>query len=175
MRKRSCARRPRTPSVGSPNASGHSIVTGSAGGPTPRGPRPRCPRDGTACERSGLPGDGRSARLGAVDLSGAAVRFPGLRRQQDGRTVVFADAPGGSQVPDAVVEAMADYLRRSNANAHGSFATSQETDDLIAEAHGAAADLLNADDDEVVFGPNATTLLFSISRSIARSLEPGDE
>jgi cysteine desulfurase family protein (TIGR01976 family) len=110
-----------------------------------------------------------------VDLSGAAARFPGLRREQDGRTVVFADAPGGSQVPDAVVEAMADYLRRSNANAHGLFATSQETDDLIAEAHRAAADLLNADDDEVVFGPNATTLLFSISRSIARSLEPGDE
>jgi len=110
-----------------------------------------------------------------VDLSGAAVRFPGLRREQDGRTVVFADAPGGSQVPDAVIEAMADYLRRSNANAHGPFATSQETDDLIAEAHRAAADLLNADHDEVVFGPNATTLLFSISRSIARSLEPGDE
>jgi cysteine desulfurase family protein (TIGR01976 family) len=110
-----------------------------------------------------------------VDLSGAAARFPGLRREQDGRTVVFADAPGGSQVPDAVVEAVAGYLRRSNANAHGSFATSQETDDLIAEAHRAAADLLNADEDEVVFGPNATTLLFSISRSIARSLEPGDE
>ncbi len=89
--------------------------------------------------------------------------------------MVFADAPGGSQVPDAVVEAMADYLRRRNANAHGSFVTSQETDDLIAEAHRAAADLLNADEDEVVFGPNATTLLFSISRSIARSLEPGDE
>jgi len=89
--------------------------------------------------------------------------------------VVFADAPGGSQVPDAVVEAMADYLRRSNANAHGAFATSLDTDNVIEEAHRAAADLLNADTDEVVFGPNATTLLFSISRSIARSLEPGDE
>jgi cysteine desulfurase family protein (TIGR01976 family) len=89
--------------------------------------------------------------------------------------VVFADAPGGSQVPDAVVEAMADYLRRSNANAHGAFATSLDTDHVIEEAHRAAADLLNADTDEVVFGPNATTLLFSISRSIARSLEPGDE
>ena len=110
-----------------------------------------------------------------MDLSGAAVRFPGLRREQDGRTVVFADAPGGSQVPDAVVEAMADYLRRSNANAHGAFATSLDTDNVIEEAHRAAADLLNADTDEVVFGPNATTLLFSISRSIARSLEPGDE
>jgi cysteine desulfurase family protein (TIGR01976 family) len=110
-----------------------------------------------------------------VDLSGAAVRFPGLRREQDGRTVVFADAPAGSQVPEPVIEAMADYLRRSNANAHGAFVTSQDTDDVIEEAHRAASDLLNADADEVVFGPNATTLLFAISRSIARSLEPGDE
>ena len=110
-----------------------------------------------------------------MDLSGAAARFPGLGRKQDGRTVVFADAPGGSQVPDAVVEAMAEYLRRSNANAHGAFATSQETDHVIEEAHRAAADLLNAAADEVVFGPNATTLLFALSRSIARRLEPGDE
>ena len=88
---------------------------------------------------------------------------------------MFADAPGGSQVPDVVVEAMADYLRRSNANAHGAFATSQETDRVVEEAHRAAADLLNADADEVVFGPNATTLLFAISRSIARTLGPGDE
>jgi len=93
----------------------------------------------------------------------------------EGRPVVFADAPGGSQVPDVVVEAMAEYLRRSNANAHGAFATSQETDHVVEEAHRAAADLLNADADEVVFGPNATTLLFAISRSIARTLEAGDE
>src|SRR5262245_31130135 len=110
-----------------------------------------------------------------VDLSGAAARFPGLRREQDGRPIVFADAPGGSQVPDVVVEAMGDYLRRSNANAHGAFATSQATDHVVEEAHRAAADLLNANADEVVFGPNATTLLFAISRSIAERLQPGDE
>jgi cysteine desulfurase family protein (TIGR01976 family) len=110
-----------------------------------------------------------------VDLSGAAARFPGLRREHDGRPVVFADAPGGSQVPHTVVEAMAGYLLRSDANAHGVFATSQETDHVIEGAHRAAADLLNADADEVVFGPNATTLLFAVSRSIARTLEPGDE
>ena len=110
-----------------------------------------------------------------ADLSRARDRFPGLRRQVDGRPVVFADAPGGSQVPDTVIRRMADYLRHSNANAHGAFATSQETDRLVEEAHLAAADLLNADADEVVFGPNATTLLFAISRSIARTLEPGDE
>ena len=110
-----------------------------------------------------------------MDLSPSAARFPGLRREQDGRMVVFADAPGGSQVPDVVVEAMTGYLRGSNANAHGAFATSQETDHVVEEAHRAAADLLNADPDEVVFGPNSTTLLFAISRSIARTLEPGDE
>jgi cysteine desulfurase family protein (TIGR01976 family) len=110
-----------------------------------------------------------------VDLSGVAGRFPGLGREQDGRPVVFADAPGGSQVPGVVIEAMADYLRRGNANAHGAFATSQETDHVVEEAHRAAADVLNADADEVVFGPNATTLLFALSRSIARTLAPGDE
>jgi cysteine desulfurase family protein (TIGR01976 family) len=111
----------------------------------------------------------------SADLSRARDRFPGLHRDVDGRQVVFADAPGGSQVPDDVVEAMGAYLRRSNANAHGAFATSQETDEVIADAHRAAADLLNADPDEVVFGPNATTLLFAISRSVARTLGPGDE
>ena len=89
--------------------------------------------------------------------------------------MVFADAPGGSQVPDPVIEAMAGYLRLSNANAHGAFATSQETDRVVADAHRASADLLNADADEVAFGPNATTLLFAISRSVGRTLVPGDE
>ncbi|HEU5225668.1 MAG TPA: cysteine desulfurase-like protein [Actinomycetota bacterium] len=110
-----------------------------------------------------------------MDLSVTATRFPGLRREQDGRRVVFADAPGGSQVPDPVIEAMAGYLRLSNANAHGAFATSQETDRVVADAHRASADLLNADADEVAFGPNATTLLFAISRSVGRTLVPGDE
>ncbi len=109
------------------------------------------------------------------DLSSLRARFPALAREVDGRPAVFADAPGGSQVPDTVIEAMAAYLRSSNANTHGAFATSQETDAVIEEAHRAAADLLNADPDEVIFGPNATTLLFQVSRSIGRTLGPGDE
>jgi cysteine desulfurase family protein (TIGR01976 family) len=109
------------------------------------------------------------------DLSSLRDRFPALAREVGGRPAVFADAPGGSQVPGTVIEAMAAYLRSSNANTHGAFATSRETDALIAEAHAAAADLLNADPDEVIFGPNATTLLFHVSRSVARTLGPGDE
>jgi cysteine desulfurase family protein (TIGR01976 family) len=109
------------------------------------------------------------------DLTPLRDRFPGLARTLDGRPCVFADAPGGSQVPETVIEAMASYLRTSNANAHGAFVTSADTDRLIEEAHRAAADLLGCDAEEVVFGPNATTLLFALSRSIARTLAPGDE
>jgi cysteine desulfurase family protein (TIGR01976 family) len=113
--------------------------------------------------------------VATLDLSDVRTRFPSLSREMDGRPVVFVDAPGGSQVPESVVEAMAAYLRRSNANVHGAFDTSRETDLLVDEAHRAAADLLNADPDEIVFGPNATTLIFAISRSVARTLGPGDE
>lgn len=113
--------------------------------------------------------------MDASDLAEVRSRFPALTREIEGRPAVFVDAPGGSQVPDTVIDAIGGYLRTSNANAHGAFATSQETDDVIAEAHRASADLLNADADEVVLGPNATTLLFAISRSVARTLGPGDE
>jgi len=109
------------------------------------------------------------------DLSAVRAQFPALSRGLGGRPCVFVDSPGGSQVPERVIEAMAGYLRTSNANTHGAFPTSAETDRLVEDAHRAAADLLGCEPGEVVFGPNATTLLFAISRSIARTLEPGDE
>lgn len=111
----------------------------------------------------------------APDLSFVRDRFTALAREQDGRPCVFADAPGGTQVPDTVIEAMASYLRNSNANVHGAFVTSRETDDVIAEAHRAAADVLGCDPSEVVIGQNATTLLLHVSRSIARGLGREDE
>jgi cysteine desulfurase family protein (TIGR01976 family) len=110
------------------------------------------------------------------DPAAVRARFPALARTDDaGRPVVFADAPGGTQVPGAVIEAMSRYLRMSNANTGGAFPTSQETDATIDRARAAAADLLGAGADEVVFGPNMTTLALSVSRSIARRLGPGDE
>jgi cysteine desulfurase family protein (TIGR01976 family) len=111
----------------------------------------------------------------SLDVSRARGRFPSLSRTLDGRSVVFADAPGGTQTPEAVIEAIAAYLRTSNANTHGAFVTSQETDALLTEAHRAAADLVGAEPDEVVFGPNATSLLFQVSRAIGRTLGRGDE
>jgi cysteine desulfurase family protein (TIGR01976 family) len=111
-----------------------------------------------------------------IDLRSVRARFPALARiGEDGRPPVLADAPGGSQVPDAVIEAVAGHYRRGMSNAHGAFATSQETDVVIAEARRAAADVTGADPGEIVFGPNATTLLFHVSRSLSKMLVPGDE
>ncbi|MEX0989647.1 MAG: cysteine desulfurase-like protein [Actinomycetota bacterium] len=113
--------------------------------------------------------------MAAPDLSVLRSRFPALGRRMDGRPCVFADAPGGSQMPEAVLDAMRDYLVGSNANTHGTFVTSEETDELIARARVAGADLLGADPDQIVFGQNATSLLLAVSRSFGRTLGRGDE
>ncbi|MDP9298636.1 MAG: cysteine desulfurase-like protein [Actinomycetota bacterium] len=110
------------------------------------------------------------------DLSALRERFPALaRRGPDGRRFVWADCPGGSQVPDTVIEAVAGRLRQGLSNTHGAFVTSRETDDIIADARRAAADVTGADPGEIVFGPNSTSLLLSLSRAFARTLRPGDE
>ncbi len=102
--------------------------------------------------------------------------FPSLALEQDGRPVVFADNPGGTQVPQVCIDAIAAYLASSNANTHGAFLTSARTDAMLDEARASMADLLNAaDPHEIVFGPNMTTLTFAFSRAIGRTLAPGDE
>src|SRR5438477_2424010 len=113
--------------------------------------------------------------MGVYDVAKVRSLFPGLSREQDGQPIVFADCPGGSQVPQQVIDAMSSYLSTSNSNTHGAFATSQETDALIDRARRAAADVTGSGPDEIVFGPNSTSLLFSISRSFGRTLRPGDE
>src|SRR5262245_57358566 len=110
-----------------------------------------------------------------LDLTWARAQFPALAQAIDGRPAVFFDGPGGTQVPQRVIDAIADYLARSNSNTHGAFATSERTDATIAAAHSALADLLGCAADEVVFGPNMTTLTFAVSRAIGRQLGPGDE
>ena len=112
----------------------------------------------------------------AFDPHPLRAEFPALARTQDGRPVAFLDGPGGTQVPQRVIDAVVGYYRESNANAGGAFATSEASDAIVAEAHRAVADLVGADSpDEIKFGYNMTTLTFHVSRSIAASFAPGDE
>jgi len=110
-----------------------------------------------------------------LDLGWARAQFPALKQEVNGYPAVFFDGPGGTQVPQRVIDAMRDYLVRSNANTHGAFATSRRSDEIIATAHAAVADLLGCDADEVIFGPNMTTLTFALSRALGRELRAGDE
>lgn len=111
----------------------------------------------------------------SLDLAWIRAQFPALAQEIKGQPVIFFDGPGGTQVPQQVIDAISDYLTRSNANTHGAFATSARTDEVIASAHAAMADLLGCASDEVVFGPNMTTLTFALSRSLSHELQPGDE
>jgi cysteine desulfurase family protein (TIGR01976 family) len=111
----------------------------------------------------------------ALDLERVRAQFPSLSQTVNGQPAVFLDGPGGTQVPQRVIDAISDYLKNSNANTQGAYATSQRTDTVVAGARAAMADFFGCDKDEVVFGPNMTTLTFAISRSIGRELGPGDE
>lgn len=110
-----------------------------------------------------------------LDLKKIRAQFPALDQEINGEPVIFFDGPGGTQVPVSVMKAMSEYLEVSNANAHGAFATSIRTDELIDSARLAMADFLGCSRDEIIFGANMTTLTFSLSRAIARELKPGDE
>lgn len=101
--------------------------------------------------------------------------FPALARQHNGYTVAYFDGPGGTQVPRQVVAAMGDYLLHHNANEGWAYPSSVETDELLAGARQAMADMLNADSEEIVFGQNMTSLTFHISRALGRQFVPGDE
>jgi cysteine desulfurase family protein (TIGR01976 family) len=111
-----------------------------------------------------------------LDLQGVRRQFPALSLTIDGQPVVYLDNPAGTQVPQRVIDRTADYWRTMNANHGGAFVTSERSDALMAQVREAAAVFLNAESaDEIVFGPNMTTLTFAVSRAIARELHPGDE
>jgi cysteine desulfurase family protein (TIGR01976 family) len=111
----------------------------------------------------------------ALDLDWVRSQFPSLAQTANGHPATFLDGPGGTQVPQRVIDAISDYLKHNNANTGGAYATSRHTDAMIAGARSAMSDFLGCDPDEVVFGANMTSLTFAISRSIGRELGPGDE
>ena len=106
----------------------------------------------------------------AFDVAAARAQFPSLASG-----LVFLDGPGGTQVPQSVIDAMAECLRDANANLGGPFESSRRADAVVATAHGAAARFLGASPAEVGFGQNMTTLNFALTRSLGRDLRAGDE
>src|SRR5262249_38716508 len=98
-----------------------------------------------------------------------------LNRRHQGQPVAYFDGPGGTQVPNSVAEAITDYLYHHNANTHWAFPTSAETDAAILGSRQAMADFLGADDDEIAFGSNMTTLTFHLGRALGRHWGAGDE
>src|SRR5204862_3615205 len=106
----------------------------------------------------------------AFDVGAARARFSALESD-----LAFFDGPGGTQVPDEVIAAIATYLRESNANVSGPSETSRRTERLVADSRLAAASFLGSAPDEVIFGANMTTLNFALSRTAAREWSEGDE
>jgi cysteine desulfurase family protein (TIGR01976 family) len=105
-----------------------------------------------------------------LDVDAIRSQFPALAAR-----AAFFDGPGGSQVPQPVIDAMTGYLRDSNANLGGAFRTSRESDEVMERGRAAAADFTGGEPEGIAFGANMTTLNFQLAHAVARTLEPGDE
>jgi cysteine desulfurase family protein (TIGR01976 family) len=106
----------------------------------------------------------------ALDVDAVRARFTALQAP-----TAFFDGPGGTQCPDTVIDAIAGYLRESNANLGGPFGNSRRSDALLNQAHLAAAAFLRCEPSEAFFGQNMTTLNFMLTRTLGRTLSAGDE
>src|SRR5436309_11431642 len=104
----------------------------------------------------------------AFDVEAVRRRFSALRSP-----LALFDGPGGTQVPDEVIEAIAAYLRESNANVSGPYETSRQTEALVTQARLTAAAFLGCKPEETIFGPNMTTLSFALSRTAGREFRAG--
>ena len=105
-----------------------------------------------------------------LDLAAVRAQFPALSSG-----IAFLDGPGGTQCPQTVIDAIAGYLRESNANLGGAFAASLDSDELVERAHATAARFLSCRPEETIFGQNMTTLNFALTRALGRTLAAGDE
>src|SRR2546429_7498219 len=105
-----------------------------------------------------------------IDLEAVRAQFTALDSG-----VAFLDAPGGTQCPRSVIDAISAYLRESNANLGGAFGASRRSDELVEQAHATAARFLGCRPEETIFGQNMTTLNFALTRALGRTLSAGDE
>jgi cysteine desulfurase family protein (TIGR01976 family) len=112
----------------------------------------------------------------AADCERCRRDFPSLARTVNGLPIAYLDGPAGTQVPEAVISAISHYYRTSNANTHGEFVTSRESDHVVMTARETMAAFLGAPSRrEISFGQNMTTLTFSLSQALVREMTPGDE
>jgi selenocysteine lyase/cysteine desulfurase len=105
-----------------------------------------------------------------LDVAGLREQFPALTTG-----AAYFDGPGGSQVPQRVIDAMAAYLRDSNSNLGGPFRTSRESDEVMERGRAAAAHFTGGEPEGIAFGANMTTLNFQLAHAVARTMKPGDE
>jgi cysteine desulfurase family protein (TIGR01976 family) len=110
-----------------------------------------------------------------LDLARIRAQFPALAQTVNGHPAIFLDGPGGTQVPQRVIDSISHYLSRNNANSGGNYETSRRTDQMLLDARNAMGDFLGCDADEIAFGQNMTSLTFAMSRAIGRELKAGDE
>lgn len=110
------------------------------------------------------------------NLNQIREQFPALAQYHNDRPVTFFDGPGGSQVPQSVLDSMVSYLGHFNSNLGGHYFSSQATVDVMQSARESAQALLNAPSSgNIVFGANMTSLTFQLSRAISRDWKEGDE
>ncbi len=109
-----------------------------------------------------------------LDVNAIRAQFPALLRTVGDQPAAYLDGPGGTQVPDRVIEAMGGFLRTGGSNLGGPFVTSRETDAVTESARAAVGALYNASPDEIAFGQNMTSLTFAVSRALAATWEQGD-
>src|SRR5512140_778276 len=115
--------------------------------------------------------------LETIAATTAEIRthFPALARKHNGHAVAYFDAPGGTQVPQTVADAITDYLLHHNANTHWAYPTSAETDAALAAAREVLADFLGGRPSEIVFGAHMTSLTLHVGRALGRRMAAGDE
>lgn len=113
--------------------------------------------------------------LNSDNVNQLRAQFPALQRSVNGQLPLYLDGPGGTQLPDSVIDAFSAYLKNGNSNLGGKFAVSQETVDLVGDARRHAAAMLGAAPEEIFFGANMTSVTFSFSRALSQQWQEGDE
>jgi cysteine desulfurase family protein (TIGR01976 family) len=112
----------------------------------------------------------------STGIAGRRADFPSLKRNHNGRPLAYLDGPAGTQMPQHVIDAISSYYNTYNANTHGQFVTAIESDSMLEDSRQTVATFLGATGGGTIsFGANMTTLNFSLSRAIGRSLTRGDE